>query len=507
MVGRPETRRLFRTVLFTDIVGSTEMAAQLGDRRWRKTVARHNATVRRELRRHHGREIDTAGDGFFATFESPTDAVRCAASVLAAVHGLGLRIRAGIHTGEVEPAGDKVGGIAVHIGARLLAMAGPEEVLVSSTVRDLVAGSGHEFDDRGEHELKGVPGKWHVYAFVLPRLDESIAVGAAEEDEERLAAAARRQRLVIGGLVAVIALLAVGAGAFVLLSSRPAVPATGPGTVVGFGSAQTAPLSGWPVGRGPEALGFADGTLWVANLDGGTVARVDVSSGDVASLGQVGPHPSGLLVVDGQVWVNDRYNDLLSVLAADSGTLVKQLPLHAAALAHSGPSVWAADDLADRLVRLDRQSLAEVGTVALPSPAGPSDLVAVDGVLWVAAPRAAGLLRVDTASGAVTLQPLDIPAITAVAALSGDLWIASRSTDVVARLDAATGRLAVRADVCDTPVAMAPFDGGVWVACATERTLWRLDATGEVLDTIALDGVPTDVTADGERVWVALRAD
>src|SRR3989304_2070025 len=125
MVGRPETRRLFRTVLFTDIVGSTEMAAQLGDRRWRKTVARHNATVRRELRRHHGREIDTAGDGFFAPFESPTDAVRCAASVLAAVHGLGLRIRAGIHTGEVEPAGDKVGGIAVHIGARLLAMAGP----------------------------------------------------------------------------------------------------------------------------------------------------------------------------------------------------------------------------------------------------------------------------------------------------------------------------------------------------------------------------------------------
>jgi len=259
MVGRPETRRLFRTVLFTDIVGSTEMAAQLGDRRWRKTVARHNATVRRELRRHHGREIDTAGDGFFATFESPTDAVRCAASVLAAVHGLGLRIRAGIHTGEVEPAGDKVGGIAVHIGARLLAMAGPEEVLVSSTVRDLVAGSGHEFDDRGEHELKGVPGKWHVYAFVLPRLDESIAVGAAEEDEERLAAAARRQRLVIGGLVAVIALLAVGAGA---ATGRSAAITVSVSTAGGIGaaagaSASIAAAAGFAHGNGNAATGSA----------------------------------------------------------------------------------------------------------------------------------------------------------------------------------------------------------------------------------------------------------
>jgi len=501
------TRRLFRTVLFTDIVGSTEMAAQLGDRRWRRTVAKHHGAIRRELRRHHGREIDTAGDGFFATFESPTDAVRCASAVLAAVHGLGLRIRAGVHTGEVEPAGAKVGGIAVHIGARLLAMAGPEEVLVSGTVRDLVAGSGHEFEDRGEHELKGVPGRWHVHALVLPRLDESIAVAAAEEDEERQAAATRRQRLVIGGLVGVITVLAASAGVFVLLSTRPAPPATGPGTAVRYGPSAADPIAGWRVGRGPEALAFADGTLWVANLDAGTVAKVDPSSGEVATLGQVGSRPSAVLVVGGRVWVADRYNDVLSVLAADSGTLVKQFKLHAAALAADDQSVWAADDLADRLVRLDPASLNEAGSIELPAPAGPSDVVAAGGALWVAAPRADSLLRVDAAAGTVSSQPMDIPAITTIAASGDALWVASRSTDVVARLEATSGRLAVRVDVCDAPIDLAPIPGAVWVACATERTLWRLDAAGTVLDMFALDGVPTSVAADGEHVWVALRAD
>jgi class 3 adenylate cyclase/streptogramin lyase len=507
MVARTETRRVFRTVLFTDIVGSTEMAAQLGDRRWRKTVTRHHAVIRRELRRHHGREIDTAGDGFFAVFESPTDAVRCASAVLAAVHGLGLRIRAGIHTGEVEPAGDKVGGIAVHIGARLLAVAGPEEVLVSNTVRDLTAGSGHEFEDRGEHELKGVPGRWRVFALVLPRLDQSIAVGAAEEEEERLATAARRQRLVIAGLVAVVAVLTVSAGAYIYLGSRPPLPVTGPGTAVEFGPAQTQPLAGWRVGRGPEALAFADGVLWVANLDDGTVAKVDPSSGDVVTLGQAGPHPSGLLALGGQVWVTDRYSDLLSILAADTGTLLKQLPIHATALAGDDQAVWAADDLGDRLVHLDPRGLSEVGAIALPAPAGPSALVTVGGTVWVASPRAKGLLRVDAASGKVTVEPLDIAAVTSIATLGDDLWIASRTADVVARLDARTGRLAVRADVCDTPVDLAPIPGGVWVACAAERALWRLDASGTVLDTITLDGVPTSLATEGERVWVALRAD
>ncbi len=160
----PEPDRVLTTVMFTDVVDSTRVAAELGDRAWRERLERHHAVVRRELERWRGREVDTAGDGFLATFDGPARAVRCAQAAALAVHDTGLRIRAGIHTGEVEVVGDAVRGIAVHIGARIAALAGPDDVLVSRTVVDLVSGSGLGFDDRGEHELKGVPGSWQVYA-------------------------------------------------------------------------------------------------------------------------------------------------------------------------------------------------------------------------------------------------------------------------------------------------------------------------------------------------------
>jgi len=160
----PRIDRVLTTVLFTDIVGSTERVAELGDRAWRQLLAEHHRLVRAELDRFQGREIDTAGDGFFATFDGPARATRCAQAIVAAVRPLGLEIRAGAHTGEVELLGGELGGLAVHIGARVGALAGPSEVLVSSTVKDLVAGSGLAFEDRGEHELKGVPEKWRLYA-------------------------------------------------------------------------------------------------------------------------------------------------------------------------------------------------------------------------------------------------------------------------------------------------------------------------------------------------------
>ena len=155
--------RVLASVLFTDIVGSTEKAAELGDRRWRETVEGHHATVRAILGRYHGVEIDTAGDGFFATFDGPARAVRCAQAIVEAVRPLELEVRAGVHTGEVETIDGKTGGIAVNIGARVGGMARPSEVLVSSTVKDLVAGSGLVFEDRGERDLKGIPDRWHLY--------------------------------------------------------------------------------------------------------------------------------------------------------------------------------------------------------------------------------------------------------------------------------------------------------------------------------------------------------
>jgi pimeloyl-ACP methyl ester carboxylesterase len=162
----PEPDRVLATVLFTDIVGSTERAVELGDRRWSELLGMHDAAVRRELERFRGREVDTAGDGFFAAFDGPARAVSCALAAGEAVRELGVEIRAGIHTGECELDGAKVRGIAVHTGARIAALAGPGEVLVSQTVKDLVSGSGLVFEDRGAHELKGVPGEWRVYAAV-----------------------------------------------------------------------------------------------------------------------------------------------------------------------------------------------------------------------------------------------------------------------------------------------------------------------------------------------------
>jgi class 3 adenylate cyclase/pimeloyl-ACP methyl ester carboxylesterase len=166
MRGGSDAERLLTTIVFTDIVASTERAALLGDDRWRDLLDNHDTIVRHELQRFGGREVNTAGDGFVATFSSPSAALACSDEIVDAVHVLGIEVRVGIHAGEVEVRGNDVAGMAVHIGARVAAQAGPSEVLVSSTVRDIVTGSRHRFADRGERELKGVPGQWRLCALV-----------------------------------------------------------------------------------------------------------------------------------------------------------------------------------------------------------------------------------------------------------------------------------------------------------------------------------------------------
>jgi class 3 adenylate cyclase len=159
-----EPDRVLATVMFTDIVGSTQKAAELGDARWRELLAAHHEAVRRELERFKGREVKTLGDGYLATFDGPARAIRCGAAIAEAARASDLEVRIGLHSGEVEVMDEDVGGIAVHIAARVGALAGAGEVLVTSTVKDLVAGSGIPFEDRGEHELKGIPDEWRLFA-------------------------------------------------------------------------------------------------------------------------------------------------------------------------------------------------------------------------------------------------------------------------------------------------------------------------------------------------------
>jgi class 3 adenylate cyclase len=203
------------TVLFTDIVGSTEIAAELGDKRWRDLVRRHHAIVRRDLKRFRGRELDTAGDGFFARFDRPADAIRCACAISDGVHELGIEIRAGIHVGEAEVLERKVGGIAVNVAARVMGVAKGGEVLVSSTLRDAVAGSGFAFADHGTHRLKGIEGEWRLYEVTMVEgVRRSLSLDPDEARTRRGFAeavpAGRRWGLFAG--VAVLAAALIGGG-------------------------------------------------------------------------------------------------------------------------------------------------------------------------------------------------------------------------------------------------------------------------------------------------------
>ena len=162
----PHSDRMLSTLVFTDMVASTEQAARLGDHRWRDLLDSHDRTLRRQLERFRGQEVNTMGDGFLATFDGPSRAIRCATAMRDMVQALGIQVRVGVHAGEIEVRGADIAGIAVHIGARVVAAAAPNEVLVSGAVPPLVVGSGIEFDDRGEYELKGVPGSWRLFSVV-----------------------------------------------------------------------------------------------------------------------------------------------------------------------------------------------------------------------------------------------------------------------------------------------------------------------------------------------------
>jgi streptogramin lyase len=292
-----------------------------------------------------------------------------------------------------------------------------------------------------------------------------------------------------------------------MLLNKPAVLPRGPNTVAAYGSSGGEPPRGIVIDRGPTALAFGDGVAWSANTDAGTVSRINWSSGLVTGIGQAGRRPSDVALTPGRAWVVDRYSNQVALIEAGQGALIDTFAIHASAIAAEENQVWLADDLNDRIVRLDPLSGAVLASIDLPSPAGPTDIAVVGGAVWIAAPRNNAVLRLDAGGAAVADLGLPLDDVRTVTGLGKDVWLASPSTDIVARLDASTGRIATQVEVCDTPIAIAATPTGAWVACALDRQLWRLDLAGTVTVKITLDAVPSALAADGELALVTLRAD
>jgi DNA-binding beta-propeller fold protein YncE len=488
-------------VLFTDIVGSTERADTIGDRAWRDLLRRHHAVVRRQLKRHRGREIDTAGDGFFATFAQPADAIACALDVANEVAALSLEVRAGIHVGEVEPMGDKVGGIAVHLAARILGVAEPGQILASGTVRELVSGSGFSFVDLGNRSLKGVTEEWHLYAVARPAAAEPP--GAAED-----ATRPRRRWLsgrVVGAIGALALVVAVGEAAYLLTrdASQAANAAQGPNAVrevMADGKLGRA----FAVGRGPSAIVVTPEALWVANSDGGTVSRVDRTSGEGAVIGSGAP--MDLAITTGSLWVLDPFAGTVTVVTTNDTRVADTIDLHGRTIAATDDAVWLADDLHDQLHRIDPRTREVLDSIGLTAGSGPSALAVGPEGLWVVNGLARTISRLDPRSGRVVIGSLALSsAPTDIAVGPAGVWVLAVEADLLIEIDPATNRVARQVPVCDRAAALVVGEGVVWVACAGDRSVWRINADGAKPVITPLDGVPGGLAIDGDHIWVTIR--
>jgi class 3 adenylate cyclase/sugar lactone lactonase YvrE len=515
---------VLRAVLFTDVVGSTELARELGDQRWARLLEAQRRIVREELRANRGREVDTAGDGFFAVFEGPADAVRCAFVAARRVQDLGLDIRAGVHFGEIERAGDQAHGIVVHTGARVMAQAGAAQVLITQTVKDLVAGARFDVQERGLFELKGVPGSWALYDVV--KVDDLLR---PEPVEDATVASERRERATAGPPpsarrswllpAAVAGVLVIAVAAFVLLRPKPSyVP--GAGTVARIeGDRFDRPIQ---VGSLPLALTEGGGRVWVMDR-ASQIYWVQEQDGSTGSRGTDGV-PTGAVTGAGAVWVTAGFGTgagpdaTVSRLDPASGQLSAAFttPVDSQAITYGADVVWVADPNAGTVSRYDPVSRA-TKTIALPRsdpPARPDSIAFGElggAAVWVGDALSTNLYRLSaTGSNQIRTYTVGGPP-TAIALGADTVWVTSERKDAVYAVDPASGSVRTSIDVgtqgCNAPTAIATNAEGVWVACSLSQEVIRIDpAQGTVVGTLAVAGEPAALTAaqDG-AIWVAVQ--
>jgi class 3 adenylate cyclase len=515
---------VLRAVLFTDVVGSTELARELGDQRWGRLLEAQRRIVRDELRANRGREVDTAGDGFFAIFEGPADAVRCAFIAARRVQELGLDIRAGVHFGEIERSGDQAHGIVVHTGARVMGQAGGAEVLITQTVKDLVAGARFDVQERGVFELKGVPGRWTL--FDVLKVDDQLR---PEPVEDATVASERRERASAGPPArvrrrwllpaAIIGVLAIAVASFVVLRPEPSyIP--GAGTVARIdGHRFDRPIQ---VGSAPLALTEGEGRVWVMDRTS-QIYWVDEQSGATGSRGTEGV-PTGATTGAGAVWITAGFGTgagpdaTVSRLDTSTGqvSLAFTTPVDSQAIAFGADTIWVADPNMATVVRYDPVSRA-TRTIPLPRsdpPARPDSIAfgALGGAaIWVGDALSTNLYRVDTTgSNQIRTYTVGGPP-TAIAMGTDAVWVTSERNDAVYAVDPASGSVRTSIDLgaqgCNAPTAIAISGQGVWVACSLSQGLMQIDpVTGTVIGTLGVAGTPTALTmAQNGSIWVAVQ--
>ena len=495
--------RVLATVMFTDIVGSTERAAEVGDKRWRALLARHHAIVRGELRRFGGREIDTAGDGFFAAFDRPAQAIECAAAVRSKVGAPGLEIRAAIHMGECEVMGSKLGGITVHAAARVLALAEPGQILVTGTIRDLTAGSDILYEERGVHELKGLPGEWRVLSVERMARDEVIEEPATQLEER---AAPRRGTALVG--IAALVVAAVVAGVLIARRDSARVEAA-PNSVVRIDPVSNEVAAAAAVGD-PTVLSVAeDGVVWVGTGDN-TLQAIDPNEGAVRkTIGLPGP-PTGIAATPGSVWVTFGFgaqgsgDETLQRVSTTSDTIEDRIALgHGVdAIVADGGSVWVLDEPGETVTSID----ANGGTVIATGKTGvaPRDLALGGGSVWVANRDESSVWQLDagtlerTGEAALTIRPSHVE-------FGFDrVWVASILDQKIAVIDASDLSIVATLPLKERPSAMAIGDEEVWLV-GERGGLFRIDTRSlKVTSVTELPGVPYDLAASEAGLWLAL---
>jgi DNA-binding beta-propeller fold protein YncE len=492
--------------MFTDIVRSTELAAEMGDRAWKGLVSRHNVIVRRALKRHGGRELDTAGDGFFAIFEWPGQAIECAASIIASLAPLGLQIRSSVHTGETEVMGAKVGGITVHVAARVLGRAEAGQILVTSTVRDVAAGSGIEFEDRGIQELKGVPGEWHLYS--VAALPKPVEADAATDDAAKPARNRWRTALPFVALGGIGLIIGMGAAAITFLRPGDAPATLAANTIAGIDRASLEVVEIAPVGTEPIAVVEGFGSLWVANFGDRTIQRVDPTTGEsvrIIALSASG-NPSDLVIGGESLWAASSIDGVVARINPRTGGIKRiEVGVGVGALAFGEGWVWATNGQTNEVLRIDPQT-ERVERRVLEGDGQPLGVAVGEGWVWVAEHLGGRVARLDPDTMELVAKiPLRRGQPDRIAIGLGYVWVTIGSDDAVTRIDPETDAVTAIEAVGNGPGGIAADDEAVWVANALDGTLVRIDPQqAAITSSVELGFAPQAVALGADRIWVTL---